>query len=63
MWGFPGGSVISRLQYRRPGFDPWIGKVPQREAWQPPFVLFPRELQGQKSAVGYSPGRHRVGRG
>ena len=20
---------------RRPGFDPWIGKIPRRRAWQP----------------------------
>ena len=23
------------LQYRRPGFDPWVGKIPWRRKWQP----------------------------
>ena len=24
-----------RLQCRRPGFDPWVGKIPWRRKWQP----------------------------
>ena len=29
---FPGGTVVteSACQYRRLGFDPWVGKIPQR---------------------------------
>ena len=28
------------LQCGRPGFNPWVGKIPQRRAWQPtPSVL------------------------
>ena len=27
--------VKNCLQYLRPGFDPWIGKIPLRGAWQP----------------------------
>ena len=35
MKGFPGGTVSKELacQGRRPGFDPWVGKVPWRRKW------------------------------
>ena len=26
---------------RRPEFDPWVGKIPWRRAWQPTLVFFP----------------------
>ena len=37
----PGGSDSKRiyLQYRRPGFNPWVGKIPWRREWQPTLVL------------------------
>ena len=44
-----------RLQCRRYGFDPWVGKIPWRRAWQPTPVFFPGEPHGQRSLVGYSP--------
>ena len=31
------------LQCRRPGFDPWVGKIPWRRAWQPTPVFLPEE--------------------
>ena len=38
--GFPGGSDSKQcLQCKRPGFDPWIGKIPWRRAWQPTSVF------------------------
>ena len=37
------------LQCRRPGFDPWVGKIPWRKKWQPIPVLLPGELHGQRS--------------
>ena len=43
------------LQCRRPGFDPWMGKIPWRKEWQPTPVFLPLELHGQKRLVGYSP--------
>ena len=53
---FPGGSVGKRvLQRRRPGFDPRVGKIPCRSAWQPTPVFLPGESHGQRSLVGYSP--------
>ena len=37
------------------GFDPWVGKIPWRRAWQPTPVFYPGESHGQKSLAGYSP--------
>ena len=28
---------------RRPGFDPWVEKIPLRRKWQPSPVFLPRE--------------------
>ena len=28
----------------RPGFDPWVGKIPWRRAWQPTPVFLPGEF-------------------
>ena len=42
-------------QYRRQRFDPWVGKVPWRRAWQPTPVSLSGESHGQRSLVGYSP--------
>jgi len=43
------------LQCKRPGFDPWFGKIPWRRAWQPTPVFLLGESHGQRSLVGYSP--------
>ena len=43
------------LQFKRPRFDPWFGKIPWRKKWQPTLVFLPREFHGQRSLVGYSP--------
>ena len=40
---------------RRPGFDPWVRKIPWRRKWQPTPVYLPGESHGQRSLVGYSP--------
>ena len=37
------------------GFDPWIGKIPWRRAWQPIPVFLLGEFHGQRSLVSYSP--------
>ena len=47
------------LQCRRPGFDPWVGKIPWRREWQPTPVFLPGESHGQRKLAGYSPGGHR----
>ena len=31
------------LQCRRPGFDPWVGKIPWRRRWQPTPIFLPGE--------------------
>ena len=43
------------LQYRRPGFHPWVRKIPWRREWQPTPVFLLGESHGQRSLVGYSP--------
>ena len=47
-------------QYRRHGFDPWVGKVPWRRAWQPTPVFLPRKSNGQRSLAGCSPLGRRI---
>ena len=41
------------LQRRRPGFNPWVGKIPRRKAWQPTPVFLSGKSHGQRSLVGY----------
>ena len=43
------------LKSRRPGFNPWVRKIPWRMKWQPPPVFLPGKSQGRRSLVGYSP--------
>ena len=35
------------LQHRRPGFDPWVGKIPWRRKRLATLIFCPRELHGQ----------------
>ena len=43
------------VRQERPGFDPWVRKIPWRRKWQPTPVLLPGKFHGQRSLVGYSP--------
>ena len=43
-----------RLQCRRPGFDPWVGKIPWRREWQPTPVFLPGKSHGQRNLEDYS---------
>ena len=52
-WWFKGLSIW--LQCRRPGFNPWIGKILWRRKWQPTPVLLPGKSHEQRSMMGYSP--------
>ena len=52
-WWCRGSSIC--LQCGRPGFDPWVGKIPWRRKWQPTPVFLPGESHGRKSLVGHSP--------
>ena len=46
---------LQRRRCRKPGFDPWVGKIPWRRAWQPTPVFLPGEFHGQRSLVGCDP--------
>jgi len=41
--------------HTRHKFNPWIGKIPRRRAWQPTPVFLPGEFHGQRSLTGYNP--------
>ena len=47
--------AVQETQGRRPRFDPWVGKIPWRWAWQPTPVFLPGKFHGQRSLAGYSP--------
>ena len=54
-------TVKNLLQYRRPRFYPWVGKIPWRRKWQPTpvSVFLPGKSHGQRSPEGYSPWGHK----
>ena len=59
--GVPWGLRWKRicLQCRRPGFDPWVRKIPwRRERLLTPAFL-PGESHGQRSLAGYNPWCHK----
>ena len=43
------------MQCGRPGFDPWVRKMPWRKEQLPTAVFLPGESHGQRSLVGCSP--------
>ena len=52
---FPGGSdgkmLAICLQCRRPGFHPWVWRIPWRREWKLTPVFMPGEFHGQRSLV------------
>ena len=44
----------STCQCKRPGFLPWVRKIPWREKWQPTPVFVTGDTHGQRSLAGYS---------
>ena len=57
---FPGGAsgkepACQCRRRKRLGFDPWVGKISRRRAWQPTPVFLPEESHGQRSLTGHSP--------
>ena len=66
-WNFPGGTdgkepTCQCRRCKRHEFDPWVGKIPLRRAWQPTPVFLSGEFFGQRSLTDYSPlGSQRVG--
>ena len=58
--GFPGDtsnkkSACQNRRCKRPGFKPWVRKIPWTRKWQPTPVFLPGESYGRRSLVGYSP--------
>ena len=54
MYGFPDGPLVKTCQYKRRGFDPWVGKIPMEKdmktyssilAWETPWAEELGELQ------------------
>ena len=59
VYGFPSGASGKEPDWqfrrcKRCGFDPWVGKIPWRRAWEPTPVFLPGESHGQRSLAGYS---------
>ena len=52
-WWLRQSSVC--LQCRRPGFNPWVGKISWRRKWQSTPVFLPGKSHGRKSLLGYNP--------
>ena len=55
---FPGSGKEPACECRkrkRPGFSPWVGKIPWRRARQPNPVFLPGESHGQRSLAARSP--------
>ena len=44
-------AIASR--HKRCKFNPWVGKIPWRRAWQPTPVLLPGEFHGRRSLADY----------
>ena len=46
---------VNARRHRQCRFDPWVGSIPWRRAWQSTLVFLPGKSHGQRSLVGYSP--------
>ena len=49
--GFPGDASVKETtanagDIKRHRFDPWVGKIPWRRAWQPTPVFLPEKSYG-----------------
>ena len=62
--GFPGSTsgkepTSQCRRHKRQGFNPWVGKIPWKTAWQSTPVFLPGVSYEQRSMAGYSPYRHK----
>ena len=48
-------QTVESVQCRRPGFNPWVGKILWRREWLLAPVFLPGKSHRQRSLVGYSP--------
>ena len=65
--GFPGGTggkeSTCNAEDLRPGFYPWVEKIPWRRAWQPISVFLPGESpRTEEPGRLQSMGSQRIGR-
>ena len=44
-------AACQRRRHKRCVFNPWVGKIPWRRAWQPTSVFLPGESHGQRSLM------------
>ena len=44
--------VKNLLAAQRPGFNPWVGKIPWTRKWQPSPVFLPGKSHGQRRQAG-----------
>ena len=62
-WTLRWASLVAQnpphLPMQETGFNPWVGKIPWRRAWQPTPVFLPGESRGQRSLVGCGPWGHK----
>ena len=62
LWMSQVALVVKNPLCKRPKrcrFDPWVGKIPWRRAWQLTPVFLPGESHAQRSLAGYSPWDHK----
>ena len=57
IWASRVAQMVKTLpvMQKKPGFDPWVGKIPWRRKWLPTPVFLLGKSHGQRSLVGYSP--------
>ena len=47
--------ICQSRRYKRPRFNPWVGRISWRRAQPPTPVFLPGEFYGQRSLVSYNP--------
>ena len=52
-------SIYQCRRFRRPGFNPWVRKIPWRRKWQPILVFLSGKSHGWRSLAGYGPWGHK----
>ena len=60
-WAFLVANTVKEFlpAIRKPGFDPWVGKVLWRRAWHPLQYSCLENPHGQRSLAGFSPWGHK----
>ena len=53
VWASLVAQMVKNLpECRRPGFNPWVGKIPWRREWPPTPVFWPGKFRGPYSPWG-----------